>query len=42
MKTTLYWYRERQVDQRNRIEDPKMDPHNNGHLIIEKEVKTTQ
>ena len=32
----------RQVDQWNRIEDPKMNPHTYGHLIFDKGAKTIQ
>ena len=37
-----YWYRDRQVDQWNRTEDPEMNPHTYGHLIFEKGAKTMQ
>jgi hypothetical protein len=42
IKTVWYWYRERQVDQWNRIEDPEMNPHNYGHFIFNKGAKTIQ
>jgi hypothetical protein len=42
IKTALYLYRNRQGDQQNRIEDPEMNPHTNGHLIFDEEVKTIQ
>jgi hypothetical protein len=40
--TAWYWYSERQVDQWNRIEDPKMNTHTNGHLIFDKLAKSIQ
>jgi hypothetical protein len=42
IKTAWYWYSDRQVDQGNRIEDPKMNPHTYGHLIFDKGAKTIQ
>jgi hypothetical protein len=41
-KTVQYWYRDRQADQWNRIEDPEMKPHNYIHLIFDKEAQTIQ
>jgi hypothetical protein len=37
IKTTLYWYRERQVDQWSRIKDPEVNPHTYGHLNFDKD-----
>jgi hypothetical protein len=42
IKTTWYWYSNRQVGQWIRIEDPEMNPHTYGHLIFEKGAKTIQ
>ena len=37
-----YWYKNRQVDKWNRIEDADIKPHTYVHLVFEKEVKTIQ
>jgi hypothetical protein len=42
IKTTWFWYSERQVNQWNKIEDPEMHPHTYGHLISDKGAKTIQ
>ena len=42
IKTVWYWYRDRQKDQWNRIEDPGMNLHTYGHLIFDKGTKTIQ
>jgi hypothetical protein len=34
-----YWYRDRHVEQWNRIEDPEIKPHTYAHLIFNKEAK---
>jgi len=42
IKTLWYLYRDRQADQWKRIEDPEMNLHTNGHLILNKGDKTIQ
>jgi uncharacterized protein (DUF736 family) len=42
IKIAWYSYRDRHVDQWNKIEDPEINPHIYGHLIFNKETKTIQ
>ena len=42
IKNCMYRYSDRQVYQCNRIEDPEMNPHADGHLIFDKGAKTIQ
>ena len=42
IKTAWCWYRDIQVDQWNKIEDPEMNPHTYGHLNFAKGDKTIQ
>jgi hypothetical protein len=42
IKTTWYWYSDRQVDKWNRIEEARMNPHTYSNLIFDKGAKTIQ
>ena len=41
-KSAWYWYRDRQVDQWNIIEDPDMNEYTYGQLIFRKEAQSIQ
>jgi hypothetical protein len=38
-KSTLYWYRDKHIDQWNRIEDPEINSHMDVHLIFDEKPK---
>jgi hypothetical protein len=42
IKIVWYWCSDSLEDQWNRIEDPEMNPHTYGHLILDKGAKTIQ
>ena len=42
IKIIWHWHKDRNIDQRNKIENPEISPHTCGHLIFHKGGKNIQ
>ena len=42
IKIEQYWQSKRHTDQKNRIENPEIDPHKDAELIFDKGAKANQ